>query len=89
MYVLRYRAGGPSFWQEYAYGEVVEVHNKIAVVRDPLTVEYLKVCTFDLLGEIHSMAELPAFMENIDKPKEPDIFIDEEDILLNGGGQTG
>ena len=89
MYVLRYRAGGPSFWKEYAYKEVVEVHNKIAVVRDPNTVDYLKICTFDLLGEINSMAELPAFLENIDKPKEPDIFIDEEDILLSGGGQTG
>lgn len=80
MFVLRYKAGGPSFWREYAYSEVVEVHNKIAVVNLPNTVKYLEVCTFDLLGEIKSMAELPAFLENIDKPKEPDIFVDEEDI---------
>jgi len=97
MFVLRYKAGGPTYWKEYAYKEVVEVHNKIAVVNLKDTVTFLQVCLFQLLGEISSMSELPAFLENLDKPKEPDILVDEEDIdivplnpeLINGGGHTG
>ncbi len=80
MYVMRYKAGGPTYWKEYAYKEVVEVHNKIAVVNQKDTVTYLQVCLFELIGEIPSKTDLPEFLANLDKPKDPDILVSEEDI---------
>ena len=83
MYVMRYTAGGPAYWKEYAYRETVDVHNKIAVVNQKDTVTYLQVCLFKLLGEIARKEDLPEFLANLDKPKEPDILVNEEDIDID------
>lgn len=80
MFVLRYKAGGPKYWKEYAYKETVDVYDKIAVVNQKDTVTYLQVCLFELLGEIRRKEDLSEFLANLDKPKDPDILVSEDSV---------
>jgi len=91
MFVMRYKAGGPSFWKEYAYKETVNVYNKITVVRDSLTVEYLTNCAFELLGEIGDESQLQDFLQKLEEPKKvkENIYVDAEKVLVTEGGQGG
>lgn len=66
MYVLRFNAGGPAFWTEFAYSENIEVRNRIALTEQDLSKQYLMMSGFVLLGTIEDASGLGDFLKEKD-----------------------
>lgn len=89
LFVLQAHFGGPDYYVEYCYNEVVPVNKRIAVTEHAFTAEELQVAHgFNLLGMVETQEEVEALVNppvrNVD---EDTVMVKPEPELVDVAGR--